>query len=108
MELHGQNLIAGKMSALGGSTFEAVSPQRSERLQPLFREATLDEIDQACNSADAAFPELRAARPEQIAALLDDIAERILALGDALIERASTETGLPPERLTGERGRTVG
>ncbi len=38
---------------------------------------------------------------------LDRIAEEILALGDALIERCGLESGLPPGRLTGERGRTM-
>ena len=38
----------------------------------------------------------------------DAIADEIVALGDALIERAHAETGLPVARLQGERGRTVG
>ena len=45
--------------------------------------------------------------PERTAAFLEKIAEEILALGDALIECANQESALPPDRLTGERMRTV-
>ena len=46
--------------------------------------------------------------PKTRAAFLEAIAEQIAALGDALIERAMAETGLPRARLEGERGRTIG
>ena len=50
------------------------------------------------------------ARPalEARASFLERIAAGILELGDALIERAMAETGLPRGRIEGERGRTVG
>ncbi len=38
---------------------------------------------------------------------METIAEEILAVGDALIQRAMLETALPEARLIGERGRTV-
>ncbi|MEX2502448.1 MAG: aldehyde dehydrogenase (NADP(+)), partial [Trueperaceae bacterium] len=41
-------------------------------------------------------------------AFLEAIAEQIEALGPALIERASAESGLPTGRIEGERGRTTG
>ena len=46
--------------------------------------------------------------PTRVAGLLNAIAEEILALGDTLIERAAAESGLDPDRLKGERGRTMG
>ncbi|MGZ5255140.1 MAG: aldehyde dehydrogenase (NADP(+)), partial [Flavitalea sp.] len=46
--------------------------------------------------------------PEERAIFLETIADEILALGDELIERTILETGLTQQRLTGERGRTVG
>jgi alpha-ketoglutaric semialdehyde dehydrogenase len=73
-----------------------------------FREATAEEIDHAVDAADAVFPTYRATTAEQKAAFLERIAEEILGLGDALIERAHQETALPAARLIGERGRTVG
>jgi 2,5-dioxopentanoate dehydrogenase len=40
------------------------------------------------------------------ASFLEAIAEEIMALGDALIDRCMAETALPAARLTGERART--
>ena len=45
---------------------------------------------------------------QERAAFLERIAGHIEGLGDALIERANAETGLPVARLTGERARTCG
>ena len=42
------------------------------------------------------------------AEFLERIADGITGLGDALIERAQEESGLPKARLEGERGRTIG
>jgi alpha-ketoglutaric semialdehyde dehydrogenase len=39
---------------------------------------------------------------------LRSIAEEINAIGDTLIECAMAESGLPAQRLQGERGRTTG
>jgi NADP-dependent aldehyde dehydrogenase len=39
---------------------------------------------------------------------LDAVAAEIMAAGDDLLKRANVETGLPTDRLTGERGRTCG
>ncbi|EGC98981.1 aldehyde dehydrogenase, partial [Burkholderia sp. TJI49] len=62
----------------------------------------------ACALADEAFDAYRETGPEARAAFLDAIGRNIMALGDALIERCVTETGLPRARIEGERGRTVG
>jgi NADP-dependent aldehyde dehydrogenase len=108
MSLHGKSLIAGTPGAKSARTFHAVSPLDSQRLGPAFHESPLEDVAQALELADAAFLTLRAGGAEPRAALLEKIAEEILALGDALLERAHRETGLPLDRLTGERGRTVG
>ena len=42
------------------------------------------------------------------AEFLERIADGITALGEALIQRAQEESGLPKARLEGERGRTTG
>ena len=57
--------------------------------------------------AEAAFASYRETTGAQRAAFLERIADEIMALGDDLIQRAHSETGLPEARLTGERGRTV-
>jgi len=108
MTLHGQSIIAGKVTSSDGATFMASNPSNGEKLEPQFYEAGADLADAALQAADAAFDELRAKSAEQRAAMLDAIAVNVEALGDALLERAHAETGLPMARLTGERGRLTG
>ena len=64
-------------------------------------------VDEAVQKATAAFDIYRKKDKNSIAAFLDQIADEILNLGDALIERCNLETGLPIARLQGERGRTM-
>ncbi len=106
MSLHGKSLIAGVLAEKSARAFQAVSPLDGTALPTVFHESPLDEIDRALTLADGAFPALRDA--ERRAALLEKIAEEILALGDDLLQRAHLESGLPLDRLTGERGRTIG
>lgn len=108
MSLHGKSLVAAKPRPAGPATFSAYSPAQATRLEPLFEEAGTALIQEAVEAAQNAFPEFRKTTPEQRAVFLETIASEILALGDALLERAHHETGLPLERLSGERGRTVG
>lgn len=64
--------------------------------------------DAALRAAETAFEPFRRAPAETRAALLEEIAAQILALGDDLLAAADGETGLGLPRLTGERARTVG
>jgi NADP-dependent aldehyde dehydrogenase len=108
MELHGKNLIGGKaVASANAQTFSAVVAATGEKMQPLFHRATVAEADEAIALAEKAFEEYRRHPADKIAAFLDRIAEEILKLGDALIQRTSAETGLPEARITGERARTV-
>ena len=108
MSLHGNHLIAGKPVAPEGPAFNAVSPNNSQPLEPAYGDATAAQIDAALNAAEDAFDGLRTATPELRAQFLDLLGDKIVGLGDALLERAHAETGLPMARLTGERGRAVG
>ena len=108
MQLFGHSLIGRTAGDGGWETFLGVNPATGEALAPPYREATRDEVDRALWSAEAAFEAYRAGAPATRAAFLRAIADEIVGLGDALIERAGAETGLPPARLTGERARTVG
>src|SRR5262245_32318389 len=107
MELHGKNIIAGKAVEVGGKTFQAFAPASGKSIEPHFEGATADQVNQALEAAESAFHEYRRLSPERRANFLEKIADEILALGDALIERAHSESGLLKDRLTGERGRTV-
>ena len=106
--LLGQSLLAGQTGAVGGATFSAINPATGESLAPDFHEASLAEVDAALQAAAAAFEIYRAVPAETRAKLLETIAAEIESLGDALLQRAHAETGLPLARLTGERARTCG
>lgn len=104
----GANWIEGRASRAGETTFEAVDPSTGRTMGPAIAEATTDEVDCALTAAAGALDALGRVGPEARASFLDAIADRIMALGDALIDRAGRETGLPAARLTAERGRTAG
>ena len=106
-ELHGRSIIAGEAVGGGGKSFRAFNPSEGREFGLEFYEATPAEIDRALVAAAQAFPEYRRKSAEQVAGFLENIALKIEALGEKLIERAHEETALPADRLTGERARTV-
>ncbi|MDQ2774625.1 MAG: aldehyde dehydrogenase family protein, partial [Acidobacteriota bacterium] len=108
MAYHGNNFIGSQLSADGGKLIYGFDPRNGKKLDQAFHEATSQEIDRAFSLAETAFPSLREMTAETISGFLEAIAAEIEALGDELLDRASTESGLPKDRLTGERGRTVG
>ena len=108
IELTGESLIGSRRVAGRPGAFRGVNPATGEQLEPAYGEAGAAEIDQACALARAAFDTYRETPPDRRAGFLEEVARRILDLGDALIERAMAETGLPRARLEGERARTVG
>src|SRR5579871_6587412 len=108
MNLHGKSLIAGVPAETFARSFRAVSPLDSSELEPAFHECVSDDVNRALTHAEEAFGIYRRVSAENRANFLEAIAGEILAIGDDLLQRAHLETGLPLDRLTGERGRTVG
>lgn len=108
MQLTGKQWIGGESSWEGLEQFQAYTPHNNQPMHTVFYEAAGAEIDQAVKLADEAFWVYRKTSGAQRAALLEAIAEGILALGPQLIETAAQESALPIARLEGERGRTVG
>lgn len=104
----GDALIGGVAVKGNGGSFEAWDPAARAHIAPAFHMVDVAQIDAACRLAQAAFDPFRATSDEERADFLDTIAAQILELGDDLIVRAMTESGLPRARLEGERGRTVG
>ncbi len=100
--------IGGGGATTGPDSFHAVNPATGATLQPAFGEAGPAEIESACARAAAAFDRYRETSIAQRAAFLEAIAEAIMQLGDALVEKAVAESGLPRGRIEGERGRTAG
>lgn len=107
MPVQGLMFIAGTPAAGRGATFAAAEAASGGALAPEFATASPAQVEQALVAAAAAAPALAASAPADRAALLEAMGEAILAIGDELIERAMTESGLPRPRLEGERMRTV-
>lgn len=107
MELSGKQLVAGEWVRSGTSQFRARNPMNSEELDTVFADATMSEIDAAVTAAEESFDSLRTASVDCRAQLLEAMADEVMALGEALLNRAHAETGLPMARLTMERGRAV-
>ena len=105
--LTGELFIAGDRRG-SATRFHAHDPALGERIDaPGFAEASAQDVADACAAADAASRPYAALPLDRRAAFLEAIADAIEALGDALIDRACRETGLPAARITGERGRTA-
>ena len=107
MELHGKNLIGDRLSADGPPAILSYDPKQGGELAPAFYEATQGEVDAAGRLAETAFAEYRQRSPSDVAGFLERIAEEMIRLGDPLLDRVVAESGLPLDRVTGERGRTV-
>ncbi|NGT13071.1 aldehyde dehydrogenase (NADP(+)) [Achromobacter insolitus] len=109
MQLTGEMLI-GRAAIRGqAGSQRAFNPTaNAEILEPEFGLGSREDVERAVDLATRAFDSYRNLPLERRAAFLEAIAEEILALGDALIERAHAESGLPVARLTGERARTAG
>ena len=95
MELTGELLLGADTKFGEGKSFQGINPATGEELAPAYGGATDQDIDSACALAGSAFDSYRATTMEQRAAFLEKAASNILELGDALIERACAETGLP-------------
>ncbi|QBJ76809.1 aldehyde dehydrogenase (NADP(+)) [Aquitalea sp. USM4] len=108
MNLTGKMLIGGQSVSGRREALHAINPSSGQTLQPGYAGGDQAQVEQACALAWAAFDAYRETTPAQRAQLLQTIAGEIEALGDALIERAMLETGLPQARLQGERARTCG
>jgi len=103
------NLLIGQAERRGtNGELHGIAAASGERLEPSFGGATLQDVDAACALAWSAFDRFRETSLPARAEFLDTIANNILELGDALVERCVAETGLPRARIEGERARTVG
>ncbi len=88
--------------------FHAINPKTGEALENVYSNTSIEDINNVVNNATKAFNEYKKKDAASIANFLNQIAEEILNLGDALLERTHLESGLPLGRLQGERGRTMG
>ena len=108
LTLTGEMLIGARTVRGTEGTLYAVNPATCAEMEPAFGGGTARDVDAACALAEAAFDPYRAVSLERRAQFLEAIAQGILDLGDVLVERVMSESGLPRGRVEGERGRTVG
>jgi NADP-dependent aldehyde dehydrogenase len=108
--LTGKSIIAGRPHSMDDleATFSAVNPATERSLAPEFEEADLHLVNDAVRAAVEAFPVFSRTTAARRSTLLETIAERLEAHGEAITERAHLESALPMARLTGELGRTCG
>lgn len=106
--LTGQMLIAGTPVRGTGTEIRGYDPTADKPLEPAYPYGDATHVEAACAAAADAFGAYRATTSEQRARFLEGIAANIEAISEALIERATAESGLPTARITGEIGRTTG
>ena len=109
MQITGEMLIGASCVRGTEGQQQAFNPATDQFIDaPVFGMGGPAEVDRAAQLATEAFDEYRLLPLAKRAEFLEAIADNIMALGDALIERAMAESGLPLARLQGERGRTIG
>lgn len=107
MTIQGEMIIGQRIVRGSAGSIRAYNPATLAEFEPAFGLATREDVEAACTLAGQAFDAYRSVPLEQRARFLETIADRIMDIGPALIERAGQESGLPAARLEGERGRTV-
>jgi len=106
--INGNNVIAGNYVEVEGEVFKATDPSTGKQLTGDFYAADALLIEKTLNAATAAFKVYRIIAPAAKATFLRTIADKLIAVGEDLINRAVAESGLPVARITGELGRTTG
>ncbi|MEU5794706.1 aldehyde dehydrogenase (NADP(+)) [Streptomyces sp. NPDC047813] len=106
MNLTGNSIVAGRDIPGTGEAWYGVVATTGESRGPRLRDASPADVAQATELAAAAARDYRALPARRRAAFLDACAKEIEALGDELLRLAASESGLPLDRLTGERART--
>ncbi len=91
-----------------GTGIRSRNPNTGDELDPAYPTASPADVARACRLAEEAFDAYRTTHPWQRARFLERIAHHLTEAGDALVERARLETGLPTARLAGEVARTTG
>ncbi|TDV33634.1 NADP-dependent aldehyde dehydrogenase [Paraburkholderia caballeronis] len=107
-DLTGRMLIGASAIYGSGGVHHATDPATGARLEPAYGMGTQADVERACALAWDALDQYRETTLDVRSGFLHTCADEIESLGDALIERAMAETGLPRVRLQGERARTTG
>lgn len=106
-DITGDLLIGARTIARPERQPFAVNPATGEVLEPRFVEATAADVDMAAELAWQAFGVFRQTPPDVRSQFLLLIAQKLVDLGDELIDRVHLETAIPKGRVAIERDRTV-
>jgi NADP-dependent aldehyde dehydrogenase len=107
LQLNGRSRIGYGLGAETGDRFRAVNPATGAELEPTFFGATDSEVRRAGDLAGQAFASYSRMAASERARFLRTAARNIEQLGETLVERAVSETGLGADRIRSERGRTA-
>lgn len=107
MTLTGKSIIGYAQGEPTENTFQAINPATGESLETEFSIISTAQVHRAAELAAKAFPSYAARSPQERAAFLREIADRIENLGETLVDRATAETALPAGRIQAETGRTT-
>jgi acyl-CoA reductase-like NAD-dependent aldehyde dehydrogenase len=109
--LHGKNFVANQLLPFSrnenSSTFFAYNPRSGEKLDPIFIEATENEIIQTLEGAREAFLSYKNKSSEEVSIFLRNISLEIQSARDSIVKRAMMETNFPEKRLLEEMQRTL-
>lgn len=105
-ELTGRSIIGSHRGEDRTHSLQGFNPAANEKLQPIYYSANAAEVGRAAQLAHQAFASYSRKSGREKAAFLRKIAENIEAIGQPLVDRATSETGLPAARIQSETGRT--
>ncbi len=108
MTLQGTSFIGFSRSQGTEPCGQAINPATNEKLDPIYRSATPEEVAKALDLAARAFPVYSALSGAKRADFLRTIASGIESRVEELVARMPLESALPEPRVRGEAGRTIG
>lgn len=108
MTLSGLSFVAGNRISRGNSAFNAKDAVRGSPLDPTYRAASIEDLNEAAAAATTAFQSFSKTSAAVRASLLRAIAAGLEGCAAEIVARAMAETALPQARLEGEVARTCG
>lgn len=106
--LLGTSFIGYSRSSSTQECGQGINPATGEKLAPIYRAASSEEVERALALAASAFPVYSNLSGKTRAGFLRAIAAKIEAAAEEIAARGPQETGLPEARMRGETGRTTG
>jgi NADP-dependent aldehyde dehydrogenase len=107
LALTGSMLIGAEDVRGTAGEVRGVNPATGTELEPAYGLGDSSDVDRAVSLAWQAFPTYRATSLETRSAFLTTVANNIDALGDTLVSRVVSETGIPEPRVRMELARTT-